>query len=410
MKMNFLKVIRNNWKKSAFAAAVSGYALSSLKTHIDINQHMREFSTKLSSSCKTVPSTKKVLVVINPIANNKKSEKTFKKYCEPILHLAGYSVELLRTNHIGHAKAFIEEMAVLPDAIVIAGGDGTSSEVVTGLMRRNENRCPITILPLGRTNQPLHKYFHYSVQSELDYIKSLCSALLPMLREEFMYQSVIRYDVINDDADSEKQLKPIFGLNGFSWGLLKDIDSTKEKYWYFGPIRHYVAAFSKLFSKNWSLVTDYVYTPPCSGCADCFEIPKDESTVLKQSFFGKLVNSNRRNVKSQKQLIKNSECSNELNGKMEANQIDITCIQNNEDFSELETNFISSLQPGWNFIKTIPSITCSSIVPQLVLRSRTIQLYPNGESTNDSYSIDGEEYDARPIKLSVVPNAIKVFC
>ncbi|EDW28387.1 GL18978 [Drosophila persimilis] len=406
--MNILRVVRNNWKKSAFAAAVSGYALSSLKTHIEITQYMNEFSTNLYSTSENVGAPKNVLVVMNPIANKKKSEKTFKKYCEPILHLAGYSVEILRTNHIGHAKAYIEEMANLPDAIVIAGGDGTSSEVVTGLMRRNENVCPITILPLGRTNQATHKYFQIGVQSELDYIKSLCSALLPMLKDDFMYQSVIRYDVINNDDDSEKHLKPIFGLNGFSWGLLKDIDSTKEKYWYFGPIRHYVAAVSKLFSNNWSLETDYVYTPPCAGCLDCVEVRNEESKFLN-NFLGKLVNPNRSNMKPQRQLVKNSECSSKQQGKMEANQIDINCIQNSENFSELETQFISSLQPGWDFIKTIPSITSSTIVPQLVLRSRTIQLHPTGETTN-VYSIDGEEYDARPIKLSVVPNAIKVFC
>ncbi|XP_022232685.2 acylglycerol kinase, mitochondrial [Drosophila obscura] len=408
--MSILRIVRNNWKKCAFAATISGYALSSLKTHIEITQHMREFSTNLFSTCENIRSPKKVMVVINPIANKKKSEKTFKKYCEPILHLAGYSIEILRTNHIGHAKAYIEEMEILPDAIVIAGGDGSSSEVVTGLMRRKENVCPITILPLGRTNQSIHKYFHISVQSELDYVKSLCSALVPMLKDEFTYQSVIRYDVINGDDDVKNHLKPIFGLIGFSWGLLKDIESTKEKFWYFGPIRHYAAAISKLFSNNWSLVTDYVYTPPCSGCIDCIEVHNDESTFLNRSFLGKLVNSNRSNVKCQKQLAKNSECSSKLQGKMEANQIDVTCVRNNENFSELETHFISSLQPGWGFIKTIPSITCSTIAPQLVLRSRTIQLYPNGKTNNDSYSIDGEEYDARPIKLSVVPNAIKVFC
>lgn len=44
------------------------------------------------------------------------------------------------------------------DAIIVAGGDGTLSDVVTGLMRKYEHnlysvrQCPIGILPLGSTN------------------------------------------------------------------------------------------------------------------------------------------------------------------------------------------------------------------------------------------------------------------
>jgi len=109
-------------------------------------------------------------------------------------------------------------------------------------------------------------------------------------------------------------------------------------------------------------------------------------------------------------LAKNDNCGNKFEGSVEASQININCVQNEENFAELESQFISSLQPGWEFIKQIPQVTCSNILPSLVVKSRTIQLHPAGEMAEKFYSIDGEEYDARPIKVSVVPNAIKVFC
>ncbi|XP_017004051.2 acylglycerol kinase, mitochondrial [Drosophila takahashii] len=409
--MNYLRVIRNNWKKCTFGAAVSVYALQSLKTHIEIEQHMREFASNIQSNW-AGNQPKKVLVVMNPVANKKRSEKFFKNYCEPVLHLAGYSVEILRTNHIGHAKSYVEEMAALPDAIVVAGGDGTSSEVVTGLMRRRGNLCPITILPLGRSVQAASKRIQIFGVKDVEYVKSLCKALEPMLKDESQYQSVIRFDVINEDEANDSQLKPIFGLNGLSWGLIEDINSAKDKYWYFGPLRHYASAASKSFGDNWSLKTDYVYTPPCPGCIDCASVQRQEAAppVTGGLFTRNLVKYQKNAGGPKRTLVKNDECSKKVEGSVEASQININCVQNGNNFAELESQFISSLQPGWEFIKQIPQVTCSNILPSLVVKSRTIQLHPDGEMAEKFYSIDGEEYDARPIKVSVVPNAIKVFC
>ncbi|XP_017042795.1 acylglycerol kinase, mitochondrial isoform X2 [Drosophila ficusphila] len=301
-------------------------------------------------------------------------------------------------------------MAVLPDAIVVAGGDGTSSEVVTGLMRRRGNLCPITILPLGRSVQSASKRINVFGVKDVTYVKSLCKALEPMLKDESHFQSVIRFDVINEGDGSDSQLKPIFGLNGLSWGLLEDIDSGKDKYWYFGPLRHYASAASKSFANNWSVKTDYVYTPPCPGCIDCASTQRQEAPLPSGLFTRNLFKYQKNTGETKRALVKNENCSNKFEGSVEASQININCVQNKDNFAELESQFISSLQPGWDFIKQIPRVTCSNISPSLVVKSRTIQLHPADETTEKFYSIDGEEYDARPIKVSVVPNAIKVFC
>ncbi|XP_060650343.1 acylglycerol kinase, mitochondrial [Drosophila nasuta] len=412
--MNVLRTIRNNWKKSVFFSGLLGYGISTLKTNIEIKQYMNEFSNDVMHVGQNTQGTpQNVLVVMNPIANNKKAENLFKKYCEPILHLAGYSVEVLRTNYIGHAKAYVEELNKLPDVIVVAGGDGTKSEVITGLLRRQGSSCPISFIPLGRDKQPKSSFFSLSKQHELDYVIQLCNSLVPLLKNQSKYESVIQYDVLNDAASEEgaAQLKPIFGQNGFSWGLLKELDNKKDKYWYLGPLKHHIAAFLRSFSGNvdWQLDTDYVYTPPCSGCSNC-RVQRDKTPPNKGFFTKKLVSPQNGKVDASYKLVVNEKCSSNQEGSITSNQINISLNQNSENFDELESKFINSLQPGWEFIKNIPNITNKTIEPNFIVKSRTIKLYPSANTPNIFYSIDGEEYEPRPIKVSIVPNAIKVFC
>ncbi|KRG00407.1 uncharacterized protein Dwil_GK18606 [Drosophila willistoni] len=370
----------------------------------------------LPQGCETIGYADDEALVI--VAN----DLEFKKYCEPLLHLAGYKVEIFRTNHIGHAKSFIEEITNLPDVVVVAGGEGTTSEVVTGLLRRTGDLCPLTLLPLGRKSESPSINFAIT-GNDLDSVKSLTSALLPLLKNQFEYKSVIQCDVLsnydNINEQSANRLKPIFGLNRFSWGILKNIDSSKDKYWYFGPVKHYVAALltSTSNKSNWSFEIAYEYTPPCPGCRNCAVLnrPMAPTPAVNDSgsfFIRKLVTPKIEpsSQKFSKKHILNNNCSTQIKGKIEANDLTIACSQNKENFVELESKFINSLHPGWDFIKNIPNIAISNIQPSLVLKSRTIQLYPSSPKASLLYSIDGEEYDARPIKISVVPNAIKVFC
>lgn len=91
-----------------------------------------------------VPKT--ITIILNPNANKRKSTKNFEKYCTPILNLAGICVEIVHTESEGHARTLVEDLAPT-NAIVVAGGDGTLSEVVTGILRKtgesNEGLLPI---------------------------------------------------------------------------------------------------------------------------------------------------------------------------------------------------------------------------------------------------------------------------
>jgi acylglycerol kinase len=89
-----------------------------------------------------------VTIILNPSANKRKATDEFEKYCAPLLHLAGICVNVVKTESEGHAKNLINSIENT-DAIVVAGGDGTLSEVITGLLRRtNENTNGL--IPLGK--------------------------------------------------------------------------------------------------------------------------------------------------------------------------------------------------------------------------------------------------------------------
>lgn len=59
----------------------------------------------------------------------RKSKKEFEEYCAPLLHLAGLSVNILVTGKEGQARTLMEKLEENTDAIIVAGGDGTFSEV-----------------------------------------------------------------------------------------------------------------------------------------------------------------------------------------------------------------------------------------------------------------------------------------
>lgn len=72
---------------------------------------------------------RKITVILNPAANKRKSKSLFDKYCAPLLYLAGISVTVVQTEYAGQPKDLLETLDPNTDAIIIAGGDGTLSEV-----------------------------------------------------------------------------------------------------------------------------------------------------------------------------------------------------------------------------------------------------------------------------------------
>lgn len=134
--INFIKWFPKNPKKSIFFGSVLAYGGDYVHQKIQIKSLMREYCNlaRIYGESKVVHSTKlkKVLVILNPAANKKDAEDNFNEFCAPILNLAGYFIDILKTENESSAINYMSELTDDYDAIVVAGGDGTASETITG--------------------------------------------------------------------------------------------------------------------------------------------------------------------------------------------------------------------------------------------------------------------------------------
>lgn len=94
---------------------------------------------------------KQLLLIVNPVAGR----KTIQKYIPQIVRIfmdAGYLVTTMVTAAKGEAEILAREYAPSHELIVAAGGDGTLSEVIDGML---DSGCsvPVGYIPCGSTNE-----------------------------------------------------------------------------------------------------------------------------------------------------------------------------------------------------------------------------------------------------------------
>jgi diacylglycerol kinase (ATP) len=93
-------------------------------------------------------------IIMNPIAGTGEAELLVEGLARE-LRAGGHSVGVLRTAGPGDARAHASRL-VAPDvdAVMVAGGDGTISEVIDGLLAEHgqTTRPPMAILPIGTEN------------------------------------------------------------------------------------------------------------------------------------------------------------------------------------------------------------------------------------------------------------------
>lgn len=134
-------------------------------------------------------------MILNIIIIYRKAKKLFQNYCEPLLHLAGIAVTIIQTESQNDARKIIMNLDTPTDAIIVAGGDGTLSDVLTGLVRKYDlnlksvKQCPIGILPLGQTNKIAKSLYHK--YDDLSDIKQMIEATMAIINEKSKMMDMI---------------------------------------------------------------------------------------------------------------------------------------------------------------------------------------------------------------------------
>lgn len=93
---------------------------------------------------------KKLLLLMNPFAGTRKANRVLADVLL-LFNNRGYDVTVHMTAGPGDGAKAVQARAAEMDLIVVAGGDGTFNEAITGLLRSGVD-CPLGYIPCGSTN------------------------------------------------------------------------------------------------------------------------------------------------------------------------------------------------------------------------------------------------------------------
>ncbi|CAI9102804.1 OLC1v1001148C4 [Oldenlandia corymbosa var. corymbosa] len=231
-----------------------------------------EFSTEFYIKCKSPP---KMLVILNPRSGRGRSSKVFHGVVEPVFKLAGFQLEVVKTNSAGHARklAASVDFSTCPDGIICVGGDGIVNEVLNGLLSRDNQKeaisIPIGIIPAGSDNSlvwtvlgvrdPLSAAIAIvKIQGLIGwfYLESCSNLFLPscILTYSFFLRKHFRISEGGLTATDVFAVEWIqsgvihFGTTVTYFGFVSDVLELSERYQKrFGPLRYFVAGFLKFF-------------------------------------------------------------------------------------------------------------------------------------------------------------------
>ncbi|XP_073328012.1 acylglycerol kinase, mitochondrial [Pagrus major] len=401
------RTLRNHWKKSTVAVCVlsyGGYWLygkhcdSVLRTEACLVA--REFGRQQIAPGEQL---RKATVILNPAACGGKANNLFEKNAAPILHLAGVEITIVKTDYEGQAKKLMELMEKT-DMLIVAGGDGTLQEVVTGLLRRPDqetlSNTPIGFIPLGSHNS-LSPSLHLLSDNK---VKDITSATLSILQGE-----TVPLDVLQIKGEQEQ---PVFALMGLRWGAFRDVAATISKYWYLGPLKTKAAHwFSTL--REWPLVREVSvsYLAPSLRPPD---LPPQKP--LRPSLLSRIARRWRNYWNPpveeppkvdepevwREQKLSTLELFIQTHNKnpveMRINDSLMICAEP-DDFTvgEFITVGNKKEEDSTVFTKTSTKLEASACRLQLP------------EGATGFYNIDNEEYEAMPVEIRLLPRKLRFF-
>ncbi|KAL6447224.1 hypothetical protein ACFW04_001482 [Cataglyphis niger] len=425
--LNLLKTVRNNWKKSVLGIAAFSYGISYGKQTYDVEQLMRQYCEDVARygdiSCPTNVRPRHVTVILNPAAKKRKAKKLFEKYCEPLLHLAGISITVVDIQSGSHARNIIANLETPTDAIIVAGGDGTLSDVTTGLMRKYEynlqsvRQCPIGVLPLGSTNTIASMF--YQGYKDLADIHHMIDATMAIIKNNLKTIDAIEIKLLENDP--ENPIKPIYAVAGIKWGAWSDTHARIDKYWYWGSLRKYAAyVFSGYKSDlNWKCNAVMKYTNPCKGCSYCYskDLSYNQSTNLNKRWWHVFLPKKQTLIPDNHvdySKVVNKDCGILYEIPISTTELCITTENVMNPVQPMPSlkialgpenvSYTTFVEKGWKQEMN------NELPVNTILDAKDIELYPEIKNNNQMFYIDHEEYELKPIQIKLLPQSITIFC
>ncbi|XP_006861315.1 PREDICTED: acylglycerol kinase, mitochondrial [Chrysochloris asiatica] len=404
----FFKTLRSHWKKTTAGVCLLTWGGHWLyEKHCDnllrraACQEAQEFGNQVIPPNAQV---KKATVFLNPAACKGKARTLFEKNAAPILHLSGMDVTVVKTDYEGQAKKLLE-LLEHTDVVIVAGGDGTLQEVITGVLRRADeaafSKIPIGFIPLGQKSSLSQTLFTKSGNQ----VQHITNAALAIVKGE-----TVPLDVLQIKGDKEQ---PVFAMTGLRWGSFRDAGVKVSKYWYLGPLKTKAAHFFSTL-QEWPQThqASIVYTGPTPRPPS-----KPEGVPPRPSLYRRIL----RRLASywaQPQDARSRETCPEVWKEVQLSTIELSITTRNQrlDLASTEDFMNICIEPDMvskgDFIsigsKRMREPTLCPVGTQYLQASKCSLLLPEG--VGGSFSIDSEEYEAMPVEVTLLPRKLHFFC
>lgn len=401
------RTLRNHWKKSTFAVCVLSYGGHWLYgrhcdnvLRRDACIEAREFGRQLIGSQERL---RKATVILNPAASKGKANNLFEKNAAPILHLAGVDVTIVKTDYEGQAKKLIELMEQT-DMLIVAGGDGTLQEVVTGLLRRPDqdkfSNIPIGYIPLGSHNS-LSPSLHLISDNR---VRDIVSATLSILKGE-----TVPLDVLQIKGEKEQ---PVFALMALRWGAFRDVASTISKYWYLGPLKTKAAHWFRTL-QEWPLVREISisYLSPNLRPPDLPDQKPPRPNLLYR-IIRRLKNYWNPPVEEPPKI---EEIEKWEEKKLSTFELCIHTHNKNPVTRRVYDSLMISAEPDDFTVGEFITVGSKKEEDPTIFTKASTKLEASAcvlqlpEGTSGFYNIDNEEYEAMPVEVRLLPRKLHFF-
>uniref|UniRef100_A0A8C9WIG2 Acylglycerol kinase, mitochondrial n=1 Tax=Scleropages formosus TaxID=113540 RepID=A0A8C9WIG2_SCLFO len=390
--LKVLRTLRNHWKKSALAVFVPIFRVDvehCLKIFISNLFPFQEFGRQLILPQEQL---RKATVILNPAACNGKANNLFEKNAAPILHLAGMEVKLVKTDYEGQAKKLMELMEH-PDLLIVAGGDGTLQEVITGLLRRSDqasfSKIPIGFIPLGSQN-------------------SLSQMLIVPSTLSILKGETVPLDVLQIKGEKDQ---PVFALIGLRWGSFRDVATSFSKYWYLGPLKtkaaHWFSTLREWPQNRQASLSFQMPTPR----------PPDEPTERppRPWLLRRIIHRLQHFWNPPVEECPQEEPEHWEQKEISTVELSIMTQNRNPAVKRPEDSMVVCMEPDSLTVGEFIAIGSEKVkdpaqcsVKGQQLEASVCQLgLPQG---GGFFNIDNEEYEAMPVEVRLLPRKLRFFC
>jgi len=397
--------LRNNWKKTVFLSAASVYGGKWYLKKQEDNQFMAQCCREalsygsLGQNCNQ--KNYHVTVVLNPAASGGKARKLFEQYSAPLLHLAGFKVSIQKTEAQKEGEELIRIMDNC-DAVLVAGGDGTVMEAVTGFMMRElqHQNLVMGVLPVGINNTLASNLFPIE-----DQVHQIAEATMSVIRQLKRPISVIEVENLSEEFRGKK----LHGVNKIEVGAFREAEARKDSYWLFGGLKSRMTyIFSYLIASaqitwDWPLaiksvtshtISRQIEAPRAAGLAGIFSLSSSTPSVVTEDHVVTTWQESADHVLA-------SQCEISLS-KDFPDKLEMTTISNNLDFTQFVSQGFARLNKDQK----------SDVVPTSTRTSEKFEL--DTSATPEAprlMSLDGEEVDlTAPIRIALIKDKITMFC